>query len=62
MADKNPISTPTSSMTLLETLENRGLGDSLYANALRKGLAEEKERPGMGRASFVTTLSTPEER
>ena len=32
---------------MLERLENSGRGDSLYANALRKGLAEEKERLGM---------------
>jgi hypothetical protein len=48
--------------TLLEQLESAGLGDGLYAQALRKGLEEEKLRPGMGRASFMSTLISPEDR
>jgi hypothetical protein len=59
---QKPSPTPTSFKTLLDRLESLGRGDSLYANALRKGLAEEKERPGMGRASFMTTLTPPEDR
>ena len=53
---------PTSTKTMLEDLESIGIGDGPYANALRKALAEEKERPGMGRASFMETLISPEDR
>ena len=57
---KKQKSSPTP--TLLEQLESAGLGDGLYALALRKGLEEEKLRPGMGRASFMSTLISPEDR
>jgi hypothetical protein len=62
MKNQKSSATPTSTMTMLEKLESIGLGDGPYANALRKGLAEEKERPGMGRASFTETLISPEDR
>jgi hypothetical protein len=57
-----PSQLPRSTKEQLERLEKRGRGSSLYAQALRKELAEEKERPGMGRASFMMTLLAPSER
>ncbi len=62
MKDKKHSEVPMSTQKMLDGLESIGLGDGPYANALRKGLAEEKERPGMGRASFMETLISPEDR
>ncbi len=59
---QKPSRLPRSMKEQLEFLESTGRGDGLYAKALRKGLDEEKERPGMGRASFMTTLRPPSER
>ncbi len=62
MKNLKPIPTLNSSRAIVEYFESIGRGDGPYANALRKGLAEEKERPGMGRASFMETLISPEDR
>ena len=62
MKKQKSIPTLNSSRAILEYFESIGRGDGPYANALRKALAEEKERPGMGRASFMETLISPEDR
>ena len=57
---KQKNSSPRSTKGMLEALENTGHGDSLYAQALRYGLEEEKTNPGKGRAIVMQTMNRTE--
>ena len=59
MKSQTNSSTPAAQKDL-ELLENTGQGDSLYAQALRYGLEEEKTNPGKGRAIVMQTMNRTE--
>ena len=57
---KQKNSSPRSTKGMLDTLEKEGLGDSLYAQALRHGLEEEKTNPWKGRMMVMQTMNRTE--